>query len=171
MSPTVALRDLDDEQLAHLAQYSAPATNLYRTLAGHPTLFPAWVDFAWTLRSAAALPRALREIMILRAVQLLSSEYAWAEHVVMAHDAGVEPQLIDALATWQDSSLFDEDERLGLALVEQSVAGAVTDDLLQSLTSRFSDPEIIELAMTVGFYAMVPAVLRILRVPLPEGHR
>ena len=46
--------------------------------------------------------------------------------------------------------------------------GNVSDDVYASLAKHFVPSEIIELALTAGFYAMVPRVLNALKVPIEE---
>ena len=46
--------------------------------------------------------------------------------------------------------------------------GDVSDEVYVELTKHFSSSEVIELALTAGFYAMVPRVLNALKVPIEE---
>jgi alkylhydroperoxidase family enzyme len=46
--------------------------------------------------------------------------------------------------------------------------GDVSDADFAELAKHFSPSEIIELALTAGFYAMVPRVLNALKVPIEE---
>ena len=46
--------------------------------------------------------------------------------------------------------------------------GNVSDDVYATLARHFKPSEIIELALTAGFYAMVPRVLNALKVPIEE---
>ena len=46
--------------------------------------------------------------------------------------------------------------------------GDVSDEDFAELAKHFSSSEIIELALTAGFYAMVPRVLNALKVPIED---
>jgi 4-carboxymuconolactone decarboxylase len=168
MSPAVPLLDLDAGQRAQLDSVGAGTSNLYRALANHPVLLRAWVDFAWTLRSQAQTPRALRELMILRCAQHAGSRYVWGDHLAMAREAGIDQPRIDALDDWRSFDGYDDSERAVLALVDEVVVGAVTDETIDDLRARFSPASIVELVLTASFYVMVPRVVDGLRVPPQE---
>jgi alkylhydroperoxidase family enzyme len=61
---------------------------------------------------------------------------------------GVDPQKVRAVATWRESSLFDERERavLEYAEVATGTPAVVSDELAGRLHLHFSNPEIVELA-------------------------
>jgi len=46
--------------------------------------------------------------------------------------------------------------------------GDVSDEVFAGLTKHFTSSEVIELALTAGFYAMVPRVLNALKVPIEQ---
>jgi len=165
---SIPLVDDDDEALRRLAAGGIPPSNLYRVLANQPAMLEAWTAFAWKLRRDCLTPRGLRELLILRAAQLTSARYIWQDHVPMALEAGVRPDQIETLHEWRRApDRFSGRERIALVFVEQVIVdGEPGDDVLIELADAFVIPERIELAMTAGFYAMVPRVLAALRVPL-----
>ena len=145
--------------------------NLYRALGNHPALAAAWTEFANSIRHDSKTPRALRELMILRAAQVAHSHYEWAHHLRMARKAGVSEEKIAALAGWRDAQLFDARERAALALAEAVMACNVTDEVHAGVKRHFSDAEFVELSLTAGFYAMVSRMLDAMRVELDEDLR
>jgi 4-carboxymuconolactone decarboxylase len=158
-----------ESQTEHkLQSLGAKPLNIYKTLAHQPTLLSAWLDFAYCLRTECKTPRSMRELMILRGAQLSESQYEWQQHVPMAIKVGVGTDKIDALATWQNSGLFSEPERLALALMEALHVGEVNEELFLRITKHFSNSEYIELVLTGSFYEMVPRVLSALQVPLED---
>jgi alkylhydroperoxidase family enzyme len=169
----VPLCDPDAPALRPLQERGIAISELYRVLATHPAALIAWTDFAWGLRRLETTPRALRELLILRAVQHGGARYAWRDHVPMARAAGVPEAAIAALADWRESDLFDDAERAALAFADELIEfGVAQDAQLAELARFYSDAQVIELALTVAFYTMVPRVLNALRVPLsPEGSR
>ncbi len=166
-TPCVPLCADDSEPLLGIEERGGHVSNLYRCLANQPVLLEAWTDFAWTLRADCATSRTLRELLILRAAQLAGCQYVWDDHVGFGRDAGLSDAQIQALSAWQSSGMFDARQSAALELAEQLVVtGRVCDESLAILESHFSAAEIVELALTVGFYAMVPRVIDALRVPL-----
>lgn len=159
--------ELDDR----LKELWGSPVNLYRALGNHPGLAAAWTEFANSIRNDSRMPRALREIMILRTAQLARSEYEWAHHLRMARKAGVSEAKIAALAGWRDSQEFDAKERAAILLTEAVMACNVTDAVHAEAKRHFSDAEYVELSLTAGFYAMVSRVLDAIRVELDEDVR
>ena len=143
---------------------------LYRTLGHAPRMLLAWIGLAWPLRAEPAAPRALRELMILRAAQLTDAEYEWAHHRPMALAAGVTEEQVAALSSWRSSALFDEVQRAALAYTEGVVANEVDDAAFAEMRRLLPPAQVIELTLTAGFYCGVSRVLRALRVDLEPGY-
>ncbi len=169
MSERIPLVAVPAEFAGPLAARGGRPINLYRALANNPVLLQAWIDMAWTLRSDARTPRGLRELMIVRGSLLCGCHYELEHHRRMAAEAGVSEEELAALGTWTRSDLFSEPERAALAFMEEMVALQVTDATTELLKQHFTDAERVELALTAGFYSMVPRVLDALGVPLEHG--
>ena len=133
-----------------------------------PNLLSAWIEFAYTLRRDCTTARTLRELMILRGAQLEGSAYEWHQHRRWARAQGVPPEQIEDLFFWRESPRFTPAECAALALTEAMMHGDVSDDVSPNSRSISAPSEIIELALTAGFYAMVPRVLNALKVPIEE---
>ena len=144
--------------------------NLYRALGNHAPLAAAWTEFARAIRYDSRSPRVLRELMILRAAQVMRSEYEWAQHLKMARKFGVRDAQIAALADWRDSAEFDEREKAALLLAEAVTRGEVTDETYAAVSKHFDHAQFVELALVPAFYAMVARMLDAMRVQLePEA--
>ena len=106
--------------------------------------------------------------MILRARSSRSSAYEWHQHRRWARAQGVPPEQIEDLFFWRESPRFTPSECAALALTEAMMHGDVSDAVYADLSKHFTSSEVIELALTAGFYAMVPRVLNALKVPIEE---
>jgi alkylhydroperoxidase family enzyme len=134
---------------------------LYRTLGRAPAMLHAWTSLAWPLRNEAVAPRGLRELLIMRVAQLTAVAFEWVAHWDMAVKHGVTVEQLEQLGRWSDTELFSADERAALALTDELTTGLdVTDETWAQLAARFSDGELVELVLTVSFYAGVSRVLR-----------
>lgn len=144
--------------------------DLYRTLGHAPAMLEAWIAMAWPLRWEPTTPRALRELIIMRAAQVTGALYEWTHHWSMALDAGVPREQLLALSAWEASDTFSPVEKAVLAYAEQVLAdGQVEDDVFSDLASFFQPQEIVEITLTASFYANVARVLLALRIqPEPE---
>jgi AhpD family alkylhydroperoxidase len=144
---------------------------LYRVLAHHPSLLRSYSVFARGLRSDAATPRRLRELVILRTAQLTRSEYEWAHHRAMAEKAGVTEEELVALPRWEESDAFDEDERAALRIAEEMHFLAVRDESFAALRDRLGPAGALEVVLTAGFYEAVARFIQALDVELEPEYR
>jgi len=166
--PRLPLKEIDDKNKKRIVELNGEFLNLYRVLGHHANLLSAWIEFAYTLRRDCKTPRTLRELMILRGAQLEGSAYEWHQHRRWARAQGVPAEQIEDLFFWRESPRFSPAECAALALTEAMMHGDVSDEDFAELAKHFSSSEIIELALTAGFYAMVPRVLNALKVPIEE---
>jgi alkylhydroperoxidase family enzyme len=167
-NPRLPLKEIDDKNKQRIRELNGEFLNLYRVLGHHPKLLSAWIEFAYTLRRDCTTTRTLRELMILRGAQLEGSAYEWHQHRRWARQQGVPPEQIEDLFFWRESPRFTPAECAALALTEAMMHGDVSDDVYTELASHFTSSEVIELALTAGFYAMVPRVLNALKVPIED---
>ena len=166
IKPRLPLKEIDDKNKQRIRELNGEFLNLYRVLGHHERLLSAWIEFAYTLRRDCTTARTLRELMILRGAQIEGSAYEWHQHRRWAHQQGVPAQQIEDLFFWRESPRFSDAECAALALTEAMLEGDVPDDVYADLKKHFSASEIVELALTAGFYAMVPRILNALKVPI-----
>ena len=168
IKPRLPLKEIDERNKKRIRELNGEFLNLYRVLGHHANLLSAWIEFAYTLRRDCTTARTLRELMILRGAQLEGSAYEWHQHRRWARQQGVPPEQIEDLFFWRESPRFSDAECAALALTEAMMEGDVSDDVYATLGKHFTPSEIVELALTAGFYAMVPRVLNALKVPIEE---
>ena len=85
-------------------------------------------NVARALRNDASVPRALRELTIMRTALLMKADYEINQHIPMIRACGYTDAKIAAVKSWPNSKLFDERERAVLAFVDQMVQGGDVDD-------------------------------------------
>lgn len=167
--PRTPLADFEPQLKKRLEELWGTPPNLYKALGNHPRLIAAWTEFSKMLRHDTRTPRALRELVILRGAQLMRSEYEWAQHLVMARQAGVSEVQIRGLPGWRTSAEFDPREKAALALAEAVTQGRVTDEVYAEAMRHFDHHDYVELAAVAAFYAMVGRMLDAMGVQLePE---
>lgn len=140
--------------------------NLYKVIGHNPKLLAGWIEFAYSLRRDCTTSRVLRELMILRGAQIVHSAYEWSQHLRMGRASGVTERQIQDLQFWRESPVYTAPERAALAFMESMMACDTSDEVFDELKKHFNPSEIIELAFTAGFYALVPRFLNAMRVPL-----
>ena len=86
----------------------------------------------------------------------------------MAAKCGVPHAQVEDLMMWRESPRYSDKERAALAFSEEMMKGDTSDEVFDELKKHFNPSEIIELALTAGFYAMVPRFLNALRIPIEQ---
>jgi alkylhydroperoxidase family enzyme len=130
--------------------------NLFLTLGRAPHLFKCWSDFAWPMRAKSTSPRYIRELAIVRVLQLTNAENEFDYHAAMGMKAGLKQAQIDALQNWRESDLFTDREKAVLAVAEEIANGpAASEASMLALKKYFTESEVIEITLTACFYVLV----------------
>jgi alkylhydroperoxidase family enzyme len=129
-----------------------PCPNVITTLARHPTLSGAWLQYNNVLFRDLALAPRLRELAILRVAARTGAEYEWAQHVRLAQRLGVTDDEVDAAGSGApfDWSLV---EAAALDATDELVSDHVVADATWSrLAAHLDDRQLMELVMVIGAY-------------------
>ena len=163
----------DPEAIAYLDHFFAQGhqpINLNFVYALSPKLAKARTAMSKAIRYESVVPRALRELIILRTAQLMGGEYEVHQHVPAALACGYSQAHLDALASWQVSNLFREKERALLGYIDQAVRskGDVDDKTFEELGRFFNPREIVEVTMIAANYMGTALFTNALRVRIDE---
>jgi alkylhydroperoxidase family enzyme len=123
-----------------------------------------------TIRYESVVPRALRELTILRTAQLMGGDYEVHQHLPAALACGYSQAQLDSLAQWQGSNLFNEKERALLAYLDQAVRSKaeVDDKTFGEFARLFNTREIVEVTMIAAQYMGTSMLTNALRVKIDE---
>ena len=139
--------------------------DIHRVYANAPKLQRRSSALAQAIRNDASVPRADRELIILRAAQNMRGEYQYRQHVPMAISCGMSRAQIEALPKWRESNLFSERQRAVLAYADGMVsAEGVSDAVFEAMTKYFTTKEIVELTMVGAYYSGSAQITRALGV-------
>jgi len=148
--------------------------NVYRTLLHSPPLAESWFNHINQVRWGTDISGRLREIVIIRLGHLVGSAYVLRQHVpVLAAGEGMTQAECDALASGQDSDLFNDAERAVLGYVDAMTRDIVVPDgTFAPLRDHYTDRQIVELTLMIGAYISHSRVLQALEVDLePDENR
>ncbi|MBD0421734.1 carboxymuconolactone decarboxylase family protein [Streptomyces sp. TRM S81-3] len=111
----------------------------------------------------SSLPRALQELVELRASQINGCGWCVDVHTKEAALAGETPVRLNLVAAWRESTVFTEAERAALALTEEGTRLAdahqgVSDETWAQVRKHFDDDRI---AALVSLVAMINAANRL----------
>jgi AhpD family alkylhydroperoxidase len=149
---------------------SAPARrrnpgNALGTFARYPALARAYLTFNGHVLYGSSLPARMRELLILRVAVLRKCEYEWAQHVVLAENAGISPQEIDAIVEGPERPEWGELDRSLLRATDEMLAEAEVSDATWAVVARHLDElQLMDLVFTVGAYDALAMAFRSFRV-------
>jgi alkylhydroperoxidase family enzyme len=84
--------------------------------------------------------------------------------------AGLTRKQIDDISTWEESSEFDEQERAVLLYTDQVARdNNVTDETFAKLRAFFSEHDIVELTLVIGYFIILCRILVALQLELEPG--
>jgi AhpD family alkylhydroperoxidase len=144
---------------------------LYQMLLHSPPVASGWLTYLTAIRQLSTLPGALRELVIMRVASLNGAPYEADQHAPIALKEGITPAQLQALDRWQDSALFDDEQRAALAYTDAMtrdirVPQAVFDDV----RARMGERLVVELTATIAAYNMVSRFLEALQVHTGDEH-
>ncbi|MEN6390477.1 MAG: carboxymuconolactone decarboxylase family protein [Syntrophomonas sp.] len=164
----ISLLDISELSEDQRALAGIGASNVLLTLAHRGDLMSAWLEFGAHLISGGRVPMRTRELLILRVGLRSSCEYEWANHVPGALSAGVTAAEITSLAHGTGS--WSEADAAVLDLVDDLCAdNCASQKTWEALTAIYSEGEIIELLMLIGFYRMNAGFLNSIGVQAEPG--
>lgn len=150
---------------------SLPPLNIFRMLPHAPTFLRGFGQLGTAILSQATLDARLRELIILRVGRGSPAPYEWQQHVPIGRACGVSEDEIAALERDEaQAGCFSDRDRVVLRLTDELMAGPrASDATLATMRETFSDREVCEAVLTVGFYMMVARFLETTGVDLETG--
>ena len=143
--------------------------HLHQVLANQPNALRAFMGMSRYIRDDAELPANLRELAVLATGFALNVAYEQHHHIPAARRAGVSEAQIAAFPDWSTSDAFDETERAVLAYADQVARTRDVDDATFAAVQSLLPPgQLIDLALTCGWYHLCAAILVPLRIEI-EG--
>lgn len=122
------------------------------------------------LLTQADLNPRFRELAIIRVSQLCGSRYEWAQHVPIALKAGLSLEQIEKMATWRDSDLFTESDKVVLAFTEEVVRDSRPKEETFRKAAQFLDETgLVELTISIGYWSMIAKFLKTFEIDLEEA--
>ena len=142
--------------------------NVLGTLAHHPDLTRAFHTFNGHVLFATTLTPRQRELLVLRVAAVRGAEYEWAQHAVLAGDAGITDDEV-ARVRAGDLGGWSALEAALLRAVDELVADAlVSDETWTVLSSELDAQQLMDVVFTVGAYDLLAMAFRTFGVPLDD---
>jgi len=143
--------------------------NIFRTLGKHPKMLDGFARLGGFLLSGKGFPGREREIAILRVGWRSGSVYEFGQHTVIGKREGLTDDEVRRLTSPSLDGWSDDDRALVAAADELCQMNVVSDATWAKLAARWSEAELIELVVCMGFYRLVSGFLNTMGVELDEG--
>jgi len=121
-------------------------------------------------RFDTSLPPHLSELAILTTARVWSSEFEWAAHKPIALEAGLSPDVIEAIRTHQDPLFEHEDEAVVHAFSKTlHTERHINSDLYSRAVDILVEASVIDLTGILGYYTLISMIINVFEVSPPEG--
>ncbi|MFC5745863.1 carboxymuconolactone decarboxylase family protein [Actinomadura rugatobispora] len=148
------------------------ALNTLGTFAHHPALARAFFTFNGHILMATTLTERQRELLVLRVATLRSCSYEWAQHVFMAHDAGLTDDEIGRVAWGADAPYWDPLDAALLRATDELIRdGAIADPTWATLSGGLDEQQLMDVIFTVGAYETLAWLMRSFDLEFDEDLR
>jgi AhpD family alkylhydroperoxidase len=102
-----------------------------------------------------------RELLVLRVARLRKCDYEWAQHVVLAEDAGLSADEISRIAEGPAAPGWPPIDRYLLKAVDELLDQAeVSTDTWHVLSQHLAEHQLMDLVFTVGTYELLAMAFR-----------
>jgi uncharacterized peroxidase-related enzyme len=128
--------------------------NMFRAMAHRPEIFETIIAHMEAVLNTGTLPKALKELVIVRTSQLNRTPYCLASHTTICRKLGWTDVQLDALGEAAGSGEFSEREKVAIHLAEVMTldAHSYSDTEFARLRRFFSEGEVVELMAAIGLF-------------------
>lgn len=128
--------------------------NMFRTMAHRPEIFETIIAHMDAVLNTGTLSKALKELVIVRTSQVNRTPYCLASHSAICKRLGWSDVQLQALYDADESSEFDERERVAIHLAEAMTRDPhnFSDAEFARLRSFYSEGEVVELMAAIGLF-------------------
>ena len=142
----------------------------FNVLLRSPEMGDAAQELGTYSRFNSTLPGKLREMSIIMAARFWMAQFEWYAHKNAALREGLDPAIVDAIATGQRPASMDADETVVYDFVSEMLYDKrVSDATFEVATDALGERGVVDVIGTVGYYSLVSLLLNVDEYPLPEG--
>lgn len=151
------------------ARENGSRSSTMMTLANHPRLALASLDLGRYFMLASTLSARQQKLIVLRVAHRYNSTYQWTHNSLGARQVGISDEEIDAVKAGAASPVWNRDDRVLMAAIDQTCDGGKIDDATWAeLNAAMSVHQIMDLIHAVGYFTMVAWGLVAMGVQLEE---
>ena len=144
---------------------------MLKTVAHHPELMEALLDFATVITHNGALSPRDSELLAMRVAWNCQSEFEWGHHLEYALNAGLSKEEVARVPLGADAGGWSDTDRALLEAADELHASQnVSDEVWSKLAALYSDKQLVEILFVVGEYTMLSMVVNASGVELEPGY-
>jgi 4-carboxymuconolactone decarboxylase len=155
--------DLDQQgQKAYdaIAQSRGVVGGPWLALLHSPPLAERTAHLGSYVRFESSLDRKLLELAALTAARELGCKHEWAAHIVHGQKVGISRETIRAIYQRESTEHFSTEDAQIISYVREIIGShKVSEATFQALYGRLGEKGFVELAATVGYYAMLACTM------------
>jgi uncharacterized peroxidase-related enzyme len=127
---------------------------MFRTMAHRPEIFETIIAHMDAVLNTGSLPKALKELVIVRTSQVNRTPYCLASHTAICKRLGWTDAHIEALKNAPESAEFTESEKVAIHLAETMTRDphSYSDADFAHLRTFYSEGEVVELMAAIGLF-------------------
>lgn len=122
------------------------------------------------LRYESVTPPELRELVILLVARFWDQDYEWGHHVGIARAAGLDPDVIDAVANRGSPSGPPAEVAVWRLVDELIRQHSVDDATYQIALAVLGEEALVEVVVTVGYYTTLAMTMNTARTSVPAEY-
>ena len=175
--PLIEQRGDVPEEAAHhfdsIASSRGRISGPFAVLLNSPEVAGRAAHLGAYIRFESTLDPDIKELAIITAAREFDCDYEWSAHVVLARDAGVRAEAIEAVANRGSLDSLTADESLVVGYGREMLRDKrVSDATFNAAKARFGVQGVTELTATMGYYGMLACALNTFEVePAPDAER
>jgi 4-carboxymuconolactone decarboxylase len=129
-------------------------------------------QFGAATRFRSSLPPKLNELAIIITARYWTSQYEWQAHHRAALQAGLKPEIADAIAQGRRPAGMQKDEEAVYTFCSELLnTKQVSDATFNAAKAAVGERGVVDMIGVMGWYNMVSMLLNTDRYPVPEGAR
>lgn len=147
--------------------------NLYRALVHSPDCTRAFLTLAKYIRFHSRVDPRLREMAILQVGYITRSPYEYSHHIKIGRDFGVTDEDVRAIeleTKGEASNLPPLPRAILRAARELTAQPGLSDSTFTELRKELNHEQVIDLLMTISFYAGVVRLLAALQIDVEDDY-
>ena len=138
-------------------------------LAHHPELSTAYNHFNGHVLFASTITPRQRELLVLRVAVLRDAAYEWAQHAVLAGDAGITDVELADVRSGPGAPNWSPLEAALLSAADELLSDArISQATWSTLAAEFDIRQLMDVVFTVGAYDLLAMVFRTFDVELDD---